>query len=139
MDELIKAEICFRELALPTEVKLSREKALKWLALSIGLISPKDSRQGIVSVFGVLVDGLKMGLPLSIEEIAHKVEPRMSEKTVYYHIKRLKDLGLVSKKGNGYILGDGVETTLSTIISKAYSERLKKVLEEIGQVEHAFD
>ncbi len=141
MEDLIKNEICFRELSLPSDIRANNKALVKWLALSIGLINPGDKRDGIVDVFAVLVEGLREAMPLTIEEITRRASRRrdkaISEKTAYYHIKRLKDMGLVSKVKAGYILGDGHERELGTIIRKVYEERLNKMLSTIEEIQYS--
>ena len=141
MEELIKNELCFRELSLPGDVRANKKELIKWLALSIGLINSGDKRDGIIDVFAVLVESLSENLPLTIEELTRRASRRrdkaISEKTAYYHIKRLKDMGLVSKLKGGYILGDGHDRELATIIRKVYEERLNKLLSTIEEIQYS--
>ena len=51
---LIRGECLVRELQLNEEVRLTRKGLVRWLALSLGLISPHESRAGLLEVLEAL-------------------------------------------------------------------------------------
>ncbi|RME79172.1 MAG: hypothetical protein D6769_03195 [Methanobacteriota archaeon] len=135
MDKLIRGEITLRELSLPSEIKLSKKNLIKWLALSLGLINPGESRNGVLAVLQVMAENVNVGTPLSVDEIVRRVNKvqEMSEKNVYYHLKKLKELDIISKVGNGYVVGDGVEQNLDAILIGAYKKRISRILENVEE------
>ena len=134
--KLIKSEIVIRDMALPSDVKLSRDSTIRWLALSLGLISPNESRTSLLVVLDVLIEAHKEGERLTSAEIIDRVKEKkdIDDKTVYYHLKRLQQIGLIERKDGTYGFGDGFETNLSKIIREAYLKRINAAMEKIDEV-----
>jgi DNA-binding transcriptional ArsR family regulator len=122
----VKSDIVLREMAIDSSVKLSRESLLKWIALSLGLIEKNETRLNVIPMLDVLIDAHVSGEGLELPELHKRVNKKsaMDDKTVYYHLNRLKKMGLVSKKENLYYLGDGFEKDLNAIIENAYKTRM---------------
>ena len=51
---LIRQEHIVRDLQFPSEVKHTRRSLVRWVALSLGLISPKESRQLLLDIMEAL-------------------------------------------------------------------------------------
>jgi DNA-binding transcriptional ArsR family regulator len=122
----IKSEITIRDMAIDSSVKLSRESLVRWLALSLGLIGENETRTNILPLLDVMIDAHLAGNGLELPEIFNKVNKKaeMDDKTVYYHLGRLKKAGFISKKENKYYFGDGFERDLNRIIENAYRSRI---------------
>ncbi len=129
----IEKEIVLRKMLVSDEVSLTRKSKIRWLALALGLINPKETRHHFLDVFEILLLAKSHDKYLSIEEITNELNEmgkRMDEKTIYYHIQRLKACGLVSKKGKRYILGKegiGFREFLSDLIRKEVNESLDRI------------
>jgi hypothetical protein len=123
----IRSEIVMRDMAIDSSVKLSRESLVRWLALSLGLIGENETRTHMIPLLEVMIDAHVSGNGLELPEIYKKVNKKaeMDDKTVYYHLGRLKKAGFVSKKENKYYFGDGFEKDLNLIIEKAYNSRME--------------
>ena len=134
MEKLVKYEVGFRVVSLPMEVKLHKEELIRYIAVSLGLISPKESRQKFLAVFGKLLEGFIKGKHYTIEEL--KEETGLEEKIIYYHLKKLKERGLITKQNNAYTIGDGFEINFIKILRKSYEEKMGEMLEK---VEEAFN
>jgi DNA-binding transcriptional ArsR family regulator len=122
----IKSEITIRDMAIDSSVKLSRESLVRWLALSLGLIGENETRTNILPLLDVMIDAHLSGNGLELPDIYNKVNKKveMDDKTVYYHLGRLKKAGLISKKETKYYFGDGFEKDLNMIIENAYRTRI---------------
>lgn len=108
--DLIKNEIILRELVLSPDIKLSKKKQVRWLAISLGLISPGESRTLVIDVFEAILD--RMDFPFTSEDIVDDVcdmrkainqdERKKIDKAVRYHITRLLKLGILERKKRKY-------------------------------------
>jgi hypothetical protein len=139
---LIRGECLVRELQFNDEVKLTRKALIRWLALSLGLISPKESRTGLLEVFEALLyfhyrrrdsksDPDIHQLLAKIKEI-RKSEP--NPKAVRYHLLQLKKLGIIETKKRKYrfVLAPMQEDDdLSHALSHAYRQRMDSSFEKI--------
>ncbi len=137
--ELIKSEITIRLLALDTSTKLSKDALVRWLSLTLGLISPNETRTSFIKLLDKLIEShFKGGITMD-DLIEYGKKQGIAEKTVYYHIARLKKLGLVSKVSNKYVMGDGFERDLSKIILKAYKKQMEEVYTLIEEAIRAIE
>lgn len=139
---LIRKEWIVRQMDLPPEVKLTRRSLLRWFALSIGLISPKESRSTILSI----LDGLfilllsKKQNPTTLELQAflkEKNKVQISEKLLLYHLKRLIDLNLIVRKRKRYFLNpapDSPTGDFTATLNHWMSKQLHKTLQELETV-----
>jgi Fe2+ or Zn2+ uptake regulation protein len=132
---VIKAEqeIIVKKIPFTSYFSSNTQKKIEWLALSLGLVNEGESRQGITAVLYALIHGLNLGTPLTIEEIKEKASKikQMSIKTVYYHVKRLKDIGIVNKVNNAYILCYGDEPNLYNALLKFYKNKFNEIMQHI--------
>ncbi|MCX8194518.1 MAG: hypothetical protein N3G22_00195 [Candidatus Micrarchaeota archaeon] len=108
--KFIRSEMTLREMQLGEEVKLTRRGLVRWLALSLGLITPKESRTGLLDVLEALFffHFQKKGLQddPTIHEIIAKVgEIKKGEpnpKAIRYHLLQLKKQGIIESKKRKY-------------------------------------
>ncbi|HIH19054.1 TPA: hypothetical protein HA225_03680 [Candidatus Micrarchaeota archaeon] len=132
---LIRGECLVRELQLSEDVKLTRKGLVRWLALSLGLISPKESRTGLLEVLESLLffhfKKRNSGKEPNIHEILAKIkEIKKAEpnpKAVRYHLLQLKKLGIVETKKRKYrfVLAPMQENEeLSEALAHVYRQRV---------------
>ena len=136
---LIKRELVVRNMALTDEVRLTRKSLVRWIALSLGLISSNESRTIVIDVLDVLLKEFAHGKKPTTKEIYEKVgkkrkEP-VSEKTVYYHLQRLANMGLVQREKGQYFISKDKEK-LREAIKKVYTREFD---EAFGNIEKALD
>ena len=109
--KLIKSEIVLRELSLPDDVLLARKSIVRWLALSLGLIMPNESRTLLLDIFDVLLDFQIKGVSPTTKEIVDKLEKNTGEKqnpkAVYYHLQKMTGMGVLTRKKGKYYFGEG--------------------------------
>ena len=139
---LIRGECLVRELQFSEEVKLTRKALVRWLALSLGLISPAESRTGLLEVLEALFyfhykkrdthsDPDIHQLLEKIKEI-RKGEP--NPKAVRYHLLQLKKLGIIETKKRRYrfVLSPSQENAdLATALSYVYHQRMDASFEKM--------
>ncbi len=135
---LIRSELTIRELALPEDVLLAKKSLVRWLALSLGLIMPNESRKLLLDILEVLIEfHLKKQNPttkdiiLRLEEMTNE---KQNPKAIYYHLQRIKNMGLLNRKKGRYMLGNGEEKTLSDIFKAFY---IKQVEQSFGNISTA--
>lgn len=135
--ELIKTEIILRGLALPQEVLLTRASTLRWLALSLGLINPNESRTIIIDLLDALLHFHYANKRPTTQDLVGKLsEKGLSEKNIkaiYYHLDRLRQLGLISREKGEYFFGDGSTGDLAEVFKRIYEERSAIVFKNIGR------
>ena len=131
--------ITLRKYEEPAKLK-KRELAKKFL-LSIGLLQPGESRDIIVDIFVALLQARKKKKTLDVSTIIQKIPNKagISEPNVRRQLRRLKDLKLIEKSGEGYritefgqiqpIINDFV---IQFLINPSV-ERLKQYAEAIDQ------
>jgi predicted transcriptional regulator len=137
--ELIKGELLVRNIALSDEVRLTRKSLVRWIALSLGLISPNESRTILLDVLDVLLREFSQGNKPTTKEIHEKVQKMrkepVSEKTVYYHLQKLASRGLLQREKGAYFLSKEKERIRDSV-KKAYEREFDEAFERIG---HALD
>lgn len=123
--ELVMGELVVRKLSFPDGV-VSRKAIVRWLALSLGLISEKESRQLALVILEQVVSLSMRAEPFTsaelIEEIV-KASPESQEKAIRYHLSQLKKKGILYEKERRYYLGDPTKGSLP-------EQRLKALYEE---------
>ena len=132
---LIKSEITLRELALPDDILLAKKSLIRWVALSLGMILPNESRTLILDIIDVLFEfHVKNEKPTTKDIIAmleKKTKKKQNPKAVYYHLQRLKDAGIITRKKGRYYLGEGDEKSLSQIIREIYMKKTNATFSRI--------
>jgi len=122
--KLIKTEILLRELTLPDDVLLARKSTVRWLALSLGLIMPNESRTLLLDIFDVLLEmqanGVQPTTKEIIDELEKKTKDKQNPKAVYYHLQRLTGMGILTRKKGKYYFGDGDGKSMSEVFREFY-------------------
>ena len=136
------AEITLRKYERPFE--LERRELIKKLCLSLGLLQPGDSRDVVVDVFQVIVDGKA---PLTAEQIIEEVvknrdkyrllQAGVAGSNIRRQIRRLKETFLVEKTGNSYRIAENAplleifEEKIEKFYLKTIVDRVKEYLEAV--------
>lgn len=124
---LIRSEITIRDMALPEDVLLARKSLIRWIALSLGMILPNESRRLLLDILEALFEfHMKNEAPTTKDILARLEETTKSKqnpKAVYYHLLRLKEAGILARKKGRYYLGDGEKRSLSEIFRGIYMKK----------------
>lgn len=131
----IKHEIILREMELNDDVKLTKKSLLRWLALAMGLVNPNESRTQIIDIFEVLIYFSNLRKKVSVKEIDEELKKRnvqIDEKTIYYHLLKLKNAGILKKDREGYFIADE-KSRISDVIKKNYEEKVSLALKNIEE------
>ncbi len=143
--ELIDKEVTLRNMRLTKEVLETRRSIVRWLALSLGVINPGESRLSSVAVLDALINFqfIRKNDP-TVAELADYItknwEP-MNEKTLRYHLLRMKKTGLVeNSQGKFYLkpppMGDRYDalTWAAGLYETDYKEIANKISEAIREL-----
>lgn len=111
--KLIENEFTFRNVRITKEVTETRRSIVRWLALSLGVISPGESRLSAISVLdAMLYFQFDQKRDPSVEELMGYIASawgEMNEKTLRYHLLQLKKTNIVNNsKGKYYLEGSGM-------------------------------
>jgi len=137
--EFIEETITVRDMRLPSDVTLTKRSLIRWIALSLGLINPNESRKSLIYLIEILFDNqLKNSTGISVEQIMEKVsknkdiEKSFTEKTVRYHLLRLEKKGFVKRKNVYYSLcvSDFSNDSIENVIDE-YVIRQNKAMEKV--------
>ncbi|HIP74157.1 MAG TPA: hypothetical protein EYH14_00700 [Euryarchaeota archaeon] len=120
---LVRREWVVRLLDLPPELLNRRRQLLRWVALSLGLISPGDERDAVIDVLDALFHYVHgRGVEPSAQQVLVFVNRRRQERgekpvvleAVRYHLRRLEAAGLVEKtkaRGGNYRFSRAFESS----------------------------
>ncbi len=143
--QLIERELTVRSLRLSKEAKETRRAAIRWLALSIGVINPGESRLSAISVLDALVffqfiNNTDPDVNEMIGYISSKWEP-INEKTLRYHLLRMKKMGIVENNQGKFFFrppnsGDRFDAHVwaSSLFSTFYGDVASKIGELINDL-----
>lgn len=111
--KLIEREFTLRDVRITKEVTDTRRSIVRWLALSLGIISPGESRLTAVSVLdSMLYFQFNEKKDPSVEEISEYINKswgEINEKTLRYHLLQLKKTGIVNNsKGKYYLIAPDI-------------------------------
>ncbi len=111
--KLIEGELTLRKMRLTKEVLETKRSALRWLALSLGIINPGESRLSAVAVLDAMLNFQfnrkeDPKVPDLMDYISGKWEP-MNEKTLRYHLLRMKKMGLVDNSDGRFYFRRGAQ------------------------------
>lgn len=105
---LIEREFVIRDMQLSKDVLMTKKSLVRWLALSMGLISPNESRKTILELLEALFYfQFSENKDPDVHEISgymrenHSGEP-VSDKTILYHLLQLKNAGLIRREKGRY-------------------------------------
>jgi hypothetical protein len=134
--KLIRSELTVRELALPEEVLLARKSLVRWLALSLGLIMPNESRKLLLDILDVLLEFHVKNESPTTKDILARLEETTKEKqnpkAVYYHLLRLKNFGILVRVKGRYQLGEGNSRNLKDLFRGFYMKKADAAFSNIG-------
>jgi hypothetical protein len=106
--KLVEMELTLRNLNMNKEVMETRRSIVRWLALSLGVISPGESRLTSISVLDALLyfSFKERKDPYVPEMIAYieKAWGPINEKTLRYHLLQLKKINITNNSGGKYTL-----------------------------------
>ena len=145
--EYIEKSIVIRDMRLPQEVMLTKASLVRWLALSLGLINPNESRKSVIDIIEVLFDNYFKGKGfVSVDEIMEKLRARnvnISEKTVRYHLLRMVKRGVVKHKNKMYsiVIPDTDEDCIDALIKsydEGYRNAMKKIRIALGKLRNMY-
>lgn len=106
--KLIEREITIRNLALSREVTETRRSLIRWLALSLGVINPGESRQGAISVLDcIMYFQFNEKKDPDVSEMMSYIEKNwepINEKTLRYHLLQLNKANIVKHSKGKYFL-----------------------------------
>jgi len=133
--ELIRREFILRQIDLPSSVSLTKKSMLRWCCLSLGLISPKETREKGFLVFDTLFTFLftKKQNPTTLDikaSIKEKTSIEMSEKLIRYHLNRVIELGLIQRDGLVYKINPSPTSEQRDSLKESFNAWTKKQLEE---------
>ena len=112
----VKRTITIREMELPQEVTLTKQSLLRWLALSVGLLTESESRNTLVPVMDALLYFQVNGKDPSVAQIKDYLDEQdwgmrgkteekpITEKAIRYHLGKLREVGFVESLGRKYRL-----------------------------------
>ncbi len=134
---LIRSEFTIRDLSLPEEVMLARKSLIRWIALSLGLISHNESRKLLLDVLEVIIlFHIEKEAPTTtriVERLIKLREKKPHIKSVYYHLLKLKENGiLVRKKGRYYLWGEDWRP-LKDVFKDLYLQKSEDIFKNIQQ------
>lgn len=147
---LIRGECLVRELQLNEEVRLTKKGLVRWLALSLGLISPNESRTGLLEVLEALLFFHYGGKGGRVEPDIHQILAKVKEirknepnpKAVRYHLLQLKRLGIIEAKKRKYRFclapmqeNDDLAFALSYVYRQRMDACFEKVRKALSQLE----
>ncbi|MGC8629220.1 MAG: hypothetical protein ACP5T4_03365 [Candidatus Micrarchaeia archaeon] len=97
--ELIESENTLRKLRVDSEVLETRRSIARWLALTLGIINPGESRQSAIAVLDALIyfQFVKQADP-NVEQLKEYIAENwegINEKTLRYHLLRMKKMGFI--------------------------------------------
>ena len=147
---LIRGECLVRDLQLTDDVKLTRKALVRYLALSLGLISPNESRTGLLEVLEALLffhyNARHGGSEPDIHQILDKVRELKKEepnpKAVRYHLLQLKKLGIIEAKKRKYRFSLPTlqeNDDLASALAFAYKQRMDSSFEKIRKALSQFE
>ena len=105
----IRGEWTVREIDLHPSLLSSRKALLKWLSLSLGLLSPNESRTLVVDTLDAVLYFNYAGNPPTFRDIFLRICQRLpgpppSEEAVRKHLRAMIRKGLLVNEGRRYLL-----------------------------------
>ena len=106
--KFIEKELTLRKLRLSREVLETRRSMVRWLALSLGIINPGESRiQALYVLDGIFNFQFKKKQDPSVQELSEYINTNwghINEKTLRYHLLRLKNAGILGNLKGKYFM-----------------------------------
>lgn len=132
--KLIKSEIVIREMSLPDDVLLAKKSLVRWIALSLGLILPNESRMLLLEVLDALLYFHVKKQNPTTQDILSKLETKNRKpnpKAVYYHLLKLKDAGILMRKKGRYSLSEDEGKPLPELFREMYLRKANSAFENV--------
>jgi repressor of nif and glnA expression len=133
----IKSELLLRDMSLSDDVKIARKSLIRWVALSLGLIMENESRRLVLDIIEALVYFHAKKEQPTTAQIITKMEEltgkKQNPKAVYYHLLKLKEAGILSRKKGAYFFGDGSNRKLSEIMREHYFSKANHCFVNISE------
>lgn len=132
--ELVRKVFTLRKMDLPPRVLLTKKSLLRWIALSLGLISENESRSTVIEIldafFFFVFSREKNPSSQQIRAFLKKNRSlKVSEKLVRYHLNRLCELGFVVHQKGKYSLNPAPDAERSDFAA-AFRYWYKRELED---------
>ncbi len=148
--ELLRGECLVRDLQFSEEVKLTRKGLVRYLALSLGLISANETRTGLLEVMEALLafhyerreTKSDPDIHQLLERIARIKKRAPNPKAVRYHLLQLKKLGIVETKRRRYrfVLAPMQENDdLGAALAYVYRQKIDSSFAKIGKALSLFE
>jgi len=103
---LITKEYVVRDLQVSASTRMTKKSLVRWFALSLGLISPGESRPGMLGVLEALFYyqfSKRMDPDIhEIVEYARRENNGANEKAIRYHLLTLKRAGIIERSKGAY-------------------------------------
>lgn len=139
--KLIRNELVLRDMTLSPEARSTKKSLIRWFALASGLIAPNESRHGVLPVLEALFHfQLAKGSGADTAEICEYIKKAMKqeadEKSVRYHLLRLRRTGFVERlKGKyGFVPSHfSDQGDLASSFENAGKERFESALVKIKE------
>jgi hypothetical protein len=136
--KLIEREIKVRNLRFTKEVSETRRSLIRWLALSLGIINPGETRLGALSVLDSLLyfqfnQRKDPNVPELMEYISKSWEP-INEKTLRYHLLQLKKSNIINNSKGQYFLlqpSNGEKYDESAWVSYYFESEIAPIKEKL--------
>lgn len=136
---LIRQEHIVRDLQFPSEVKHTRRSLVRWVALSLGLISPKESRQLLLDIMEALFWFHFCKEEPDIHALLAKIgeirgEAGVNPKAVRYHLLQLKKAEIIECRKRKYrfcLPPMQEDADLAAALEYAYMKNAKNAFEKI--------
>ncbi len=148
---LIRQEHIIRDMQLFSEVKLTRRGLIRYLSLSLGLISPNESRTLMLDILEALFGAHFAGEEPNIHQVMDRInalrkhDDPAQEKAVRYHLHQLKMRGILERKSGKYhiALAPMAENTdLGEALEYVYLQNAKTAFEKVkkacGTLRHMY-
>ncbi|MCL5680210.1 MAG: hypothetical protein M1465_02635 [Candidatus Marsarchaeota archaeon] len=106
--KLIQAEIKLRNLLITKEVTETRRSMVRWLALSLGIINPGETRLSAIHVLdAMLYFQFQKKHDPNVSELAEYISKSwqpINEKTLRYHLLQLKSANIMEHSKGRYFM-----------------------------------
>ncbi len=139
--KLIEREITLRDLRLTKEVVETRRSMVRWLALSLGIINPGESRLSAISVLDAMLhfQFTKKEDP-SVEELSNYIAAAwdpINEKTLRYHLLQLANAGVLAhSKGKYYFIcfGESEKYDIDAWVESYFESGIHPIKDKVSTV-----
>lgn len=133
--KLIRSEIILREMQLTEDVKMTRKSLVRWLAMSLGLVTPKESRLSVLTLLeAILFYHMKEKRGANYEDLVEYFKSQgveMNEKTIRYHITQLRKAGVLDDDRSIYRFTGFQGNNLAQVIEESYRQKFDAAFSNI--------